>query len=71
MFRIAGNTIDCAIVGFGKGSGVPSVSCSTDNKVGPVPSTYPVIVSDQVVSVGKLAKPRSTKPIWVKRQSKG
>lgn len=71
VFRLAGTTIDCAIVRSGAGKGVPSVYCSRDDKVGPVPGTYALLVSDQVASVGKIEKTRVTTFIWVKQQPKG
>ena len=64
-------TSDCAIVRSGKGSGVPSVDCTRDDQVGPLPGTYAVIVSDQVASAGKIAKTRSTTTICAKQQPKG
>ena len=71
VFRITGSTVDCAIVRSGSGKGVPTVYCSKDDKVGPVPGTYSVIVSDQVAGVGKIQTTRSTTMIWVKNQPKG
>ena len=70
VFRLYRTTIDCAIVRSGAGKGVPSVYCSKDDKVGPVPGTYSVIVSDQVAGVGKIQKTRATTMIWVKNQPK-
>jgi hypothetical protein len=71
VFRLTGSTVDCAIVRSGAGKGVPSVYCSKDDKVGPVPGTYAVVVSDQVAGVGKIEKTRRTTMIWVKNQPKG
>ena len=71
VFRLAGTTTDCAIVRSGSGKGVPTVYCSRDDKVGPIPGTYSVVVSDQVAGVGKIQKTRSTTMIWVKNQPQG
>lgn len=70
VFRISGSTVDCAIVRSGTGTQVPTVYCSKDDKVGPVPGTYAVLVSDQVAGVGKIQETRSTTMIWVKNQPK-
>ena len=71
VFRLTGTTTDCAIVRSGAGKSVPIIYCSRDGKVGPIPGTYSVIVSDQVAGVGKIEKTRVTTMIWVKNQSKG
>ena len=67
-FHVTGTPIDCAIVKTGTGAGVPTVYCSKDDKVGPVPGTYATLISDRVASVGKIGANRVTTAIVVKNQ---
>ena len=65
--RIQGINLDCAVVRSGTRN-VPTVYCSTDDKVGPVRGRYATLASDDDAAVGKVGAGRRTTVVWTHKQ---
>lgn len=65
--RIGTLKLDCAVVRAGTRN-VPTVYCSSDDAVGPIPKTYATLASDDGVAVGRIGATRRTTIVYTHRQ---
>lgn len=68
VVHVQGTSVDCAVVRSGAGAGKPTIYCSKDDTIGPIPGTFATLLSDDVAAVGKVQTTRRTTIVWKRDQ---
>ncbi len=63
--RLKGTRLDCAVV---RSEGKPTIYCSNDDAVGPIPGTHAILLNDEVATIGRVEKTRRTTIVVLRRQ---
>jgi len=65
VVRLRGTRLDCVAVAS---EGKPTVYCSNDDAVGPIPGTHAILINDKLAAIGRVEKSRKTTIVVLRRQ---
>ncbi len=63
--RLRGTRLDCAAVAS---AGRPTLYCSYDDAVGPIPGTHAILINDTLAAIGRVENSRRTTIVVLRRQ---